>query len=245
MPDIRKLMAELQQDAADLQRELRGLAAASEALVPVTVQDEQNVVTLTLATNGTVESLVLDEDWRDEIGEEALAAAVTWCYQAAFNQRIGTWLQGSADNSEKAAAEADIPPVVPAPVQLGDPTTTWAQEGREQLRALYEAADAEQGAFVQRQAERARQPRDGVNRAKTVAVTREGGSITRVTLDERWVRTANDSVIEREIVRAINGVLTIAENERESRFEGFPAIEEIMKVGTNPTEMMRRMGAIR
>lgn len=245
MPDMRKLIAELQQDAAELQRELRGLAAASDALVPVTVDDEQGVVRLTLATNGTVEALALDEDWRDVIGEEALGATVTACYQNAFNQRIGAWMKGYAENSEQAAADADVRLPVPAPVQLGDPSASWAQEGREQLRALYEAADAEQDAFVQRQGERARQPRDGVNSAKTVRVTREGGSVTRVALDERWLRNTNDAVIEQEIVRAINGAMALAERERENKFEGFPAIEEIMRIGKDPAEMMRRMGSIR
>lgn len=243
--DAHRLMAELQETAAELQRELRALASASEGLTPVTIEDEKKAVSLTLARNGAVEKLALHQDWRDRIGEDALALVVTTCYQRALEQRAGLWMKAFSENAETAAAQADVTVPQPAPVQLGDPSSDWGIEGREQLRAMYDAADAEQQAFLADRAQRARQNRDGVNATKTVTVTRQGDTITTVSLDERWVRNTNDSVIEREIVSAMNGVMAMAARERENKFEGFPAIEQIVKLGHNPRELMRRMGAIR
>ncbi|MFD5213702.1 hypothetical protein [Microbacterium sp. NPDC058345] len=245
MADANRLMAELQETAAELQRELRALSAASGELTAVTVEDEKKAVKLTLAKNGAVEALVLDEDWRDTIGEESLGLVVTTCYRSALEQRIGQWMKSYTENAEETAANADVTVPKPAPVQLGDPSADWAVEGREQLRAMYDAADAEQQDFLAHRAQRARQTRDGVNAAKTVTVTREGDTLTAVTLDERWVRNTNDGVIEREIVKAMNGVMAMAARERENKYEGFPAIEQLAKIAHNPRELMRRMGAIR
>ncbi|WP_309127388.1 hypothetical protein [Microbacterium sp.] len=245
MADANRLMAELQETAAELQRELRALSAASGELTPVTVEDEKKAVKLTLSENGAVKALVLDEDWRDKIGEESLGLAVSTCYQSALEQRIGQWMKGYTDHAEETIATAEVTVPKPAPVQLGDPSADWAVEGREQLRAMYDAADAEQQDFVAHHAQRARQERDGVNASKTVTVTRQGDRITAVTLDERWVRNTNDGVIEREIVKAMNGVMAMAARERENKYEGFPAIEQLAKIAHNPRELMRRMGAIR
>ncbi len=245
MADASRLMAELQETAAELQRELRALSAASDEMTSVTVEDEKRAVKLTLARNGAVEAIVLDEDWRDTIGEESLGLVVSTCYRSALEQRIGLWMKAYTENAEEAIATANVPVPMPAPVELGDPSADWAIEGREQLRAMYDAADAEQQDFLAHRAQRARQARDGVNSSKTIAVTREGDTITAVTLDERWVRNTNDSVIEREIVAAMNGVMAMAARERENKYEGFPAIEQLAKIGHNPSELMRRMGAIR
>lgn len=245
MADAGRLMAELQESAAELQRELTALTAASNEMAPVTVEDEKKAVKLTLASNGSVEALRLDDDWRDKIEEETLGFAVTGCYRRALDERIGRWMKTYSETAEKAAAEADVSfPPLPA-VQLGDPSADWAIEGREQLRDLYDAAEAEQQAFVDHRGRRARQARDGVNASKTVTVTRTGESVTDIRLDERWVRNTDDNVIEREIVKAINGVMALAARERENKYEGFPAIEQLTKIGNNPTEMMRRMGVIR
>lgn len=244
MADANRLMAELRETAAELQRELRALSAASSAMTPITVEDDKKAVSLTLAPNGAVTAIVLDEDWRDAIGEEALGLTVTTCYRTALEGRIGQWMKAYTDDAD-AASDDDLSVPAPAPVQLGDPSAEWALEGREQLRALYDAADAEQQDFLQHRAQRARQARDAVNSSKTVTVTREGDTITAVTLDERWVRNTNDSVIEREIVSAMNGVMAMAARERENKYEGFPAIAQLAQIGHNPTELMRRMGAIR
>jgi len=245
MADAGRLMAELQETAAELQRELTALTAASDEMIPVTVEDEKKAVKLTLARNGAVEALVLDEDWRDKIGEESLAAAVSSCYRRALEERIGRWMRSYTEAAENGSANANVTvPPLPA-VKLGDPSADWALEGREQLRAMYDAAAAEQQAYVEHRGQRARQARDGVNASKTVTVTRTGDTVTDVKLDERWVRNTDDNVIEREIVKAINGVMALAARERENKYEGFPAIEQLTKIGHNPTELMRRMGVIR
>lgn len=190
-----------------------------------------------------MQSIALDEDWRDSIGEESLGLAVSACYQDALAQRAGQWMKSY---SETSASEDDAAPMPqPAPVQLGDPSSAWGLEGREKLREMYAAADAEQQAFLAHRAQRARQPRDGVNAAKTVAVTREGDTITAVKVDDRWVRNTDDAVIEQEIVRAMNNVMAMSARERENKYEGFPAIEQLAKIAHDPQELMRRMGAIR
>lgn len=242
MADANRLMAELQQTAGELQRELRTLASASEQLTPITVKDEQEAVSLTLAANGAVQSLTLDEDWRDTIGEESLGLAVSSCYQDALAQRAGQWLKAYSETTDH---EGGSPMPAPEPVELGNPSSAWGLEGREQLREMYAAADAEQQDFLAHRAQRARQARDGVNSAKTITVTREGDTITAVKLDERWVRNTNDGVIEQEIVRALNNVMAMSARERENKYEGFPAIEQLTKIAHNPHELMRRMGAIR
>lgn len=243
MADANRLMAELRQTAGELQRELRALATASEQLTPITAKDERGAVTLSLAANGSVQSLLLDEDWRDTLGEGALGLAISSCYQDAIGQRSAQWMKAYSESADQQGEATPI--AAPEPVQLGDPSSTWGIEGREKLRELYEAADAEQHDFLAHRAQRARQPRDGVNATKTVTVTREGDTITAVTLDERWVRNTNDEVIEKEIVRAMNNVMSMSARERENKYEGFPAIEQLAKIAHNPHELMRRMGAIR
>lgn len=242
MADANRLMAELQQTAGELQRELRTLAEASEQLTPITVKDEKGAVALTLDANGAVQSLVLDEDWRDTIGEDALGLTVSSCYQDAIGQRAGTFMKAYAESADSGEA-APIP--APKPVELSDPSSDWGIEGREKLREMYAAADAEQQSFLTHRAQRAREARDGVNAAKTVTVTRQGDTITAVALDERWVRNTNDEVIEREIVRAMNNIMAMAARDRANKYEGFPAIEQLMTIANNPQELMRRMGAIR
>lgn len=243
MADANRLMAELRQTAGELQRELRALASASEQLAPITVEDEAGAVTLTLAANGSVQSLVLDEDWRDAIGEGALGLAITSCYQDAIGQRAGQWMKAYAETADDKGEATPMPE--PEPVQLGDPSSSWGIEGREKLREMYAAAEAEQGDFLAHHARRAREARDGVNANKTVTVTREGDTITAVALDERWVRNTDDAVIENEIVRALNNVMAMAVRDKANKYEGFPAIEQLAKIAHNPHEMMRRMGAIR
>jgi len=243
MADADRLMAELRQTAGELQRELRALASASEQLTAITVEDAKGAVALTLAANGSVESLTLDEDWRDTIGEESLGLAVSSCYQDAIGQRSGQWMKAYSESGDQAGDATPIP--APEPVQLGDPSSSWGIEGREKLREMYAAADAEQQDFLAHRAQRARQARDGVNAAKTITVTREGDTITAVKLDDRWVRNTNDEVIEKEIVRAMNNVMAMSARERENKYAGFPAIEQLAKIGHNPHELMRRMGAIR
>jgi len=245
MADASRLMAELQETAAELQREMRALQSASSELTPITVEDEKRAVKLTLARNGAVEALVLDEDWRDSVGEESLGFTISTCYQRALEQRIAQWMNGYAENADQAIADADVTIPKPAPVELGDPGADWAVEGREKLRALFDAAEAQQEDFLAHHARKARQTRDGVNASKTVTVTRQGATITGLTLDERWVRNTNDGVIEREIVNAMNNVMAMAARERENKYEGFPAIEELRKIAHDPRELMRRMGAIR
>jgi DNA-binding protein YbaB len=242
MADANRLMAELQQTAGELQRELRALATASEQLAPITVKDEEGAVELTLAANGAVQALVLDEDWRDTIGEESLGLAVSACYQSAIEQRAAQWLKAYSETTDHEGAS---PVAAPEPVELADPSSAWGFEGREQLREMYAAADAEQADFLAHRAQRAREPRDGVNSARTITVTREGDTITAVKLDERWVKNTNDGVIEKEIVRALNNVMAMSARERENKYEGFPAIEQLRKIAHNPHELMRRMGAIR
>jgi DNA-binding protein YbaB len=242
MADANRLMAELRQTAGELQRELRALASASEQLTPITVKDEQGAVALTLAANGVLDSLTLDEDWRDTIGEESLGLVVSSCYQDALGQRAGQFMKAYTETPDH---EGGAPMPAPEPVQLGDPSSIWGLEGREQLREMYAAADAEKQQFLAEQAQRARQSRDGVNSAKTIIVTREGDTITAVKLDERWVKNTNDGVIEKEIVRAMNTAMAMSNRERENKYEGFPAIEQLTKIAHNPHELMRRMGAIR
>lgn len=243
MADANRLMAELQQTAGELQRELRALVTASEQLKPITVEDERGAVALTLAANGAVQSLTLDEDWRDTIGEESLGLVVSTCYQEAIGQRAGLWMQAYSDSADTEGEAAPLP--APKPVQLGDPSSSWGIEEREKLREMYDAADAEQQDFLAHRAQRARQPRDGVNATKTITVTREGDTITAVKVDERWVRNTNDEVIEKELVRAMNNVMAMSARDRENKYEGFPAIEQLAKIAHNPHELMRRMGAIR
>lgn len=243
MADADRLMAELRQTAGELQRELRALASASEQLTAITVKDDQGAVALTLAANGAVQTLTLDEDWRDTIGEESLGLVVTSCYQDAIGQRAGLWMKAFSETSAQDGEATPVP--APEPVRLGDPSSSWGIEGREKLREMYEAADAEQQDFLAHRAHRARQARDGVNATKTITVTREGDTITTVKLDERWVRNTDDGVIENEIVRAMNNVMAMSARERENKYEGFPAIEQLAKIGHNPHELMRRMGAIR
>lgn len=243
--DAKRLMAELQETAGELQRELHALAAAAERLTPVTVEDEKRAVKLILAANGAVESLELHEDWRERIPEPTLGAVVTGCYQQALNERTGNFMQGYAEHGESDAAQAVAQVPAPEPVTLGDPSVQWGVEARDQLREAYEAAEAQQQEFIADRAAKARQVRDGVNASKTVVVTRQGETITAVQVDERWVKNTNDGVIEREIVRAMNGVMAMAARERENKFDGFPAIEQLMKLAHSPNEMMRRMGAIR
>lgn len=243
MADADRLMAELRQTAGELQRELRALASASEQLTAITVEDAKGAVALTIAANGSVESLRLDEDWRDTIGEESLGLAVSSCYQDAIAQRSAQWMKAYSESGDQKGEATPIP--APEPVQLGDPSSSWGIEAREELREMYAAADAEQEEFLAHRARRARQARDGVNATKTVTVTREGDTITAVKVDERWVRNTNDEVIEKEIVRAMNNVMAMSARERQNKYEGFPAIEQLAKIAHNPHELMRRMGAIR
>lgn len=245
MADAHRLMAELQQTAGELQRELSALASASERMVPITVKDDKGAVALTLAANGGVQSLELDEDWRETIGEEGLGLVVGSCYQDALAQRTGEWMKSYAENAEQDAADAEVSIAAPQPVELGGPRSSWALEEREKLREVYAAAEAEQQDYVNRRAQLARQTRDATTSSKAVTITRQGSTITAVTLDERWLRNTDDAVIEQEIVRAMNSVMAMADRDRENRYDGFPAIEQLAKIANDPRGLMRRMGAIR
>jgi DNA-binding protein YbaB len=241
MADADRLMTELRESAAELQREIRAVATAAEQLMPVTVEDDEKAVKLTLAKNGAVEALVLDEDWRDKIGEESLGAAVSLCYQTALGKRLDQMMTAVDEQPED-----DTRIATPAPAfTLGDPTTASAEEGRSSiLDAIHQARDQRE-AYLDKVNQRGIQPRDAVNSAKTVVVSRRGATITGVALDERWVRNANDGVIEREIVRAMNNVMAMSNRDRQNTYEGFPAVQRLMEMTKDPREMLRRMGCVR
>lgn len=242
MADANRLMAELRESAADLQRELRAVATATEQLTPVTVEDDAKAVKLTLAKNGAVESLVLDEDWRETIGEDNLGASVSMCYQTALGKRFDQLMNGVEEQPEDDTRIA-IP--APAPVELGDPTTSSAAEGRSDiLDAIHQARDQRE-AYLAKVNQRGSEVRDAVNAAQTVMVSRRGTTITAVDVDDRWVRNADDSVIEREIVRAMNNVMAMSNRDRQNPYEGFPAVERLMEMTKDPREMLRRMGSVR
>lgn len=242
MADAGRLMAELRESAADLQRELRAVATAAQQMTPVTVEDDEKAVKLTLAKNGAVEALVLDEDWRDKIGEEMLGASVSLCYQTALGKRLDQMMTAV---DEQPRDDTRIATPAPEPVTLGDPTTASAAEGRSDiLDAIHQARD-QRGAYLDKVNQRGLEARDAVNSAKTVIVSRRGSTITGVTLDERWVRNANDSVIEREIVRAMNNVMAMSNRDRQNPYEGFPAVQRLMEMTKDPREMLRRMGSVR
>ncbi|MDQ0614182.1 DNA-binding protein YbaB [Microbacterium sp. W4I4] len=242
MADANRLMTELRESAAELQRELRTVATAAEQMTPVTVEDDKKAVKLTLAKNGAVEALVLDEDWRDTIGEESLGASVSLCYQTALGKRLDQMMTAVDEQPED---DARIATPAPAPVALGDPTTTSAEEGRSSiLDAIHQAQDQRED-YLAKVNQKGSQARDAVNSAKTVVVSRRGATITGVTLDERWVRNTNDGVIEREIVRAMNNVMAMSARDRQSSYEDFPAVQRLMEMTKDPREMLRRMGSIR
>ncbi|MGB3376002.1 MAG: hypothetical protein WBA87_12805 [Microbacterium sp.] len=241
MADAGRLMTELRESAAELQRELRAVATAAEQLTPVTVEDDEKAVKLTLAKNGAVEALVLDEDWRDKIGEESLGASVSLCYQTALGQRLDQMMSAVDEQPDD-----DTRIATPAPAfALSDPTTASAEEGRSSiLDAIHQARDQRE-AYLDKVNQKGLEARDAVNSAKTVVVSRRGATITGVALDERWVRNANDGVIEREIVRAMNNVMGMAARDRQNTYEGFPAVQRLMEMTKDPREMLRRMGSIR
>ena len=242
MADAGRLMAELRESAAELQRELRAVGTAAQQLTAVTVEDDEKAVTLTLAKNGAVEALVLDEDWRDRIGEESLGASVTLCYQTALGKRLDqmmTAVDAQPDDDTPVATPA------PAPFTLGDPTTTSAEEGRSSILDVIHQARDQREAYLATVNQKGGEARDAVNSAKTVVVSRRGATITGVSLDERWVRNTNDSVIEREIVRAMNNVMTMSARDRQNTYEGFPAVQRLMEMTKDPREMLRRMGSVR
>ena len=74
----------------------------------------------------------------------------------------------------------------------------------------------------------------------------EGGDYLHIVdLDAAFTGEQRNLDSVREIVKAMNGVMAMAAQERQNKYEGFPAIEQLSKLGHNPTELMRRMGAIR
>ncbi|SJN46200.1 hypothetical protein FM104_14660 [Microbacterium esteraromaticum] len=242
MADAGRLMAELRESAANLQRELRAVATAADELTPVTVEDDEKAVKLTLAKNGSVEALVLDEDWRDKIGEESLGASVSMCYQTALGKRLDQMMT-AVDEQPEDDTRITTPP--PAPFTLGDPTTASAEEGRSNiLDAIHQARDQRE-AYLAKVNQKGSEARAAVNSAKTVIVSRRGPAITGVALDERWVRNANDGMIEREIVRAMNNVMAMSNRDQQNTYEGFPAVQRLMDMTKDPREMLRRMGSVR
>src|SRR5690606_24535820 len=112
------------------------------------------------------------------------------------------------------------------------------------LDAIHQARDQRE-AYLDKANQKAGEARGAVNSTKTVVVSRRGSTITGVALDERWVRNANDSAIEREIVRAMNNVMGMAAHDRQNAYEGFPAVQRLMEMTKDPREMLRRMGSIR
>ncbi|MDT0156128.1 hypothetical protein Q9R19_00645 [Microbacterium sp. ARD32] len=242
MADANRLLAELRESAAEMQRELRAVATATEQMTAVTVEDDKKAVKLTLARNGAVEALVLDEDWRDTIGEENLGASVSMCYQTALGKRFDQLLSGVEEQPDDDARIA-IPASAPAP--LGDPTTASAEEGRSSIQHAVDQARDQREAYLAKVNQRGSEVRDAVNSAQTVMVTRRGATITGVAVDDRWVRNADDAVIEREIVRAMNNVMTMSARDRQNAYEGFPAVQRLMEMTKDPREMLRRMGSIR
>lgn len=242
MADAGRLMTELRESAAGLQQELRAVATAVEQLTPVTVEDDGKAVKLTLAKNGAVEALVLDEDWRDKIGEENLGTTVSLCYQTALGKRLDQMMTAV---DEQPQDDTRVATPAPAPFILGDPTSAAAEEGRSSILDVIHQARDQREAYLDNVNQKNSEARNAVNAAKSVIVSRRGSTITGVALDERWVRNANDGVIEREIVRAMNNVMAMAAHDRQNTYEGFPAVQRLMEMTKDPREMLRRMGSVR
>ncbi len=240
--DERDTIADVRED---LDREAQRYERASERVPAVGATDTTRIVTIRLDSAGLLQTVVVDEAWRDELGAERLVPAVLEAYAAVAAERARVW-------GEKVAETADepTPPTRPAPPlhatlpgalqeiadRQGEPPSEATVEAlramvadlRAGMREVFENVDA-------RLAARA----TGTSTSGHVTATLSGsGGLESLDIDQRWLPTAHAFNISREITEAINAASArVAPNDPASLVAG-TSLERVQRL-TQDAEALR------
>lgn len=207
-------------------------------------EDGEGAVEVVLAPDGKVESLHLDQDWRELVGEEGVEAAMLEAYRAAEASRMSDWTDAVAEGEREGSDHPSARPA-PVPVEPGDPSTPEAGEQARMMFDVLRGARTELASFraqLQRQVER---QTETTTPDSAVRVRRNGQMVVGIDIDERWLANSRDSMIERTVVQALRSSADDSQLQPDEALANYPSLSAMQAMGSDPDELLRRLGVTR
>lgn len=207
-------------------------------------EDSEGAVEMVLAPDGTVESLHLDEDWRELVGEDGLETAMLEAYRAAEASRMSDWTDAVSEGEGAAGGASAVRPTPPQK-EPGDPSTPEAGEQARMMFDVLRGARTELASFraqLQRQVER---QTESSTPDRAVRVRRDGQMVVGIDIDDRWLANSRDSNIERTVVQALRSSAEDSRFRPDEALANHPSLSAMQALGSDPDELLRRLGVTR
>lgn len=207
-------------------------------------EDGEGAVELVLAPDGRVESLHLDEDWRELVGEEGLEEAMLQAYRAAEASRMSDWTDAVAEGEREATGESSARPVPPQK-EPGDPSTPEAGEQARIMFDVLRGARAELASFRAQLQQQVERQSETSTPDRAVRVRRDGQMVVGIDIDDRWLANSSDSMIERTVVQALRASAEDSEFDPDEALANYPSLSAMQALGSDPDQLLRRLGVTR
>lgn len=199
----------------DLDRDVQRYESARDRLAPVTAADASGTVHVKLDRDGMIQAVMIDEQWRSQVGAEALPGAVQGAWAQAGLDRASQWGTDVAETVDEPAPSTRPAPTLSSTVlgQLSElvdssPGTIGTQAAVEALASMLE--EMERGvdeAFGQIDQRLAAQIKGRSSSGHVEATVSGAGAVVAITYDERWIDKAHHANVGRETTEAVHAAL--------------------------------------
>ncbi|MEV6595562.1 hypothetical protein AB0M36_01705 [Actinoplanes sp. NPDC051346] len=240
--DQLRTLRQLQQEAEGLAQRLSAAAHAAGA-GEFTGTDTVGVVTVTIRADGTPNEVTLRQDWRDRIGDGELSSAVMAAHGQAITARLSAWGAGLEQGTPPEAPSVPQPALFES-AEPGDPTSRQSALALRDLLDLLNEVDSRMPALTA-SLEAVGQPVTAENLSRTVRVTLTAGSLSAVTIDRDWLRSAHHDRLGDALAEALAAAHRAERDRRERIFDAEPAVTRLQRLTGSPETLLREIGLIR
>lgn len=202
--------------------------------------DESGTVTIRVQVDGRVVGVALHEDWRRRIGEAGLAKAVAESIANATRAAAAGWATSVADAGTQHNVPGSVPNIEPPPPALTR-NATIPISARE-LLGLLRDAEAQLADFQALAQQQASTEVCAAGPAGAIHVAAKGGVVVRIDCDRRWLATADDHRVERELAEALGKALPGVRHQMREAVRLAGPLGELVAHLDDPVDLLRRLG---
>lgn len=239
-------IAQLRQDAEDLQREF---AVHQDPSAEYKGQDRAGAVRVALRGDGRVADVEVDRAWRDSVGVQGLSAAVLEAITNASMRRLTAWGKAVADEQaasgavsenragrERGSAKTDSRAAPPA-------DNADAREALHQVVSMLEGVERDLDDLERRVTQRVRREVVGRGPSNMVTVTMTGGGqVSGVDIQPRFLQQAHERRIAQELRSAFDAAYAKAGKLSLEAVLGDGQLAKLHSLGSDPAAMLRKLG---